>query len=516
MKKFWIENQKLIYRVAMIAVGICFLGTRLWKLDSLPMGLHIDEAGMAYDAWCLANFGVGRWMKAWPVYLDNFGAGQSSLYAFLCAGLFKLFGYSVWLVRLPIFVFSVLTLVFGCKLAKRIFQDDPVMVFFTAVLVTFAPYMIMQSRYGLDCDLMLGASTVFLYFFVSAIEDGKVWQYAVSGVMGGVMLYTDALSYLILPLFLMLALVYVIAVKKFSLQKWNCMGGPMFLVAWPLIITQIVNLFDLNEFRVGPITIPRIKFYRASTVERFRFEWLLLALRNTFVGDDSIYASIPGVRNLYAITIPLFIICFVGAVVIFGKNLKTRTWDSVAFPLLWFLAVLFLESHLASCTYRINMIFFAVILIAVYGIWCIGKLLPRFYPWIAVGILAVYSLCSVRFGGFYFLKYNQVTFPLPYFGCMTKEAFDMIEGNETLRNKLTFDSEFGIYYALCMEVPPQEYEIIGDDHVEWRGYWFGSLQGISDDCNYIVCGDFEEYREELRAAGFTEVAFDNYALYYKE
>ncbi|MBP3204493.1 MAG: glycosyltransferase family 39 protein [Lachnospiraceae bacterium] len=516
MKKFWMENQKLLYRIAMAAVGICFLATRLWKLDSLPMGLHIDEAGMAYDAWCLANFGVDRWMKAWPVYLDNFGAGQSSLYAFLCAGLFKVFGFSVWLVRLPIFVFSALTLVFGCKLAKRVFEDDKVMIFFTAVLITFGPYMIMQSRYGLDCDLMLGASTVFLYFFVSAVSEGQAWRYAASGVAGGVMLYTYALSYLILPLFLVLALVYVVAVRKFSLRRWICMGGPMFLVAWPLIVTQVVNIFELNEFKVGPITIPRIKYYRASTVERFRFKWFLLALKNTFIGDDSVYASIPGVRNLYAITIPLFVIGFAGMLMVLGKKLKTRTWDGIAVPFLWFVAVLLFESHLESCTYRINMIFLAVIIIAVYGIRCIGKWLPKLYPWAAVGILAVYAVCSLRFGGFYFLKYNQETFPLPYFGCMTKEAFEIIEGNETLRQKLTFDSEFGIYYVLCMEVPPQEFEIIGDDHVEWRGYWFGSLQEIRDDCNYIVCGDFEEYREELRASGFTEVAFDNYALYYKE
>ena len=65
--------------------------------------------------WNLAHYGVDRYLKSWPVYLTNFGAGQSSLYAFLCAALFKLSGYSIRGVRIPAFLFSILTLVFGMK-----------------------------------------------------------------------------------------------------------------------------------------------------------------------------------------------------------------------------------------------------------------------------------------------------------------------------------------------------------------------------------------------------------------
>lgn len=515
MKQFVCKYQKWIYRAAMGAVILGFLVTRLWKLDRLPAGLHIDEAGMAYDAWCLANFGVDRWLKAWPVYLDNYGAGQSSLYAFLCAGLFKVFGFSVWAVRTPIVLFSALNFIFGYKLAKRIFRDDRWMVFLVSALITFCPYMIMQSRFGLDCDLMLGASTVFLYFFTTAIEEGKLWRYIASGVTGGILLYTYALSYIILPLFLLISLIYVIAAKKFSLPKWFCMAVPMFVIALPLILTQIINLFELREFMLGPVTIPRIKYYRASSIGHFTWEFFFLALKSVFIGDDSLHSAIPGVRNLYAVTIPLFVVGFIGAIAAVKRRDIPGT-KAIVYPLFWFIAELFFESHMKPCTYTMNAAFYAVIVLAVYGLWCVTKRMPGIRPEIMAGVMIVYLLCSVRFTGFYFLKYHQATFPLPYFGCMTKEAFEIIEGNETLRRKLTFDSEFGIYYALCMEIPPYEYEIIGDDHVQWRGYWFGSLQEISDDCNYIVCGHYEEYCQELRDAGFTEVVFDNYALYYKE
>ena len=39
---------------------IVFAVTRLWKLASLPYGLHVDEAAMAYDARCLAEYGYDR------------------------------------------------------------------------------------------------------------------------------------------------------------------------------------------------------------------------------------------------------------------------------------------------------------------------------------------------------------------------------------------------------------------------------------------------------------------------
>lgn len=513
--------------VALGLIGIGFLITRLWRLDSLPLGLHIDEAGMAYDAWSLANYGVDRWLRSWPVYLDNFGAGQSSLYAFLCAGLFKCFGYSVWLVRLPAVVFSALTLIFGVKLARRIFSDNLFLTALTAALVTFCPYPVMQSRFGLDCNLMLGASVVFLYFFVTAVETGSPWRYAAGGISGGILLYTYALSYIILPLFLLLALIYVIAVKKFSLKNWLLMACPMALLAAPLIAVQIINIFDLEEFTIGFLTIPRIKYYRASSIGTFSLSYFVKALRSVFVGDEYLYESIPGIWNLYVVTVPLFVVGFSDGVGKLALSFRKKEIRIIAFPFLWFCAVLFFESHIEPCTYTMNSIFLVAILLVVNGISvigrklseCCGSMAPRrasmYKRAAALALCLIYGVCALRFMGFYFLKYTEATFKLPYFGCTFEEAVDLIENNGGLRNKMTYVSEVGIYYALSSKIPPYDFDIAGDECMQWNHYWFGSLQEISENCNYIVCGRFEEYCEELRNAGFTEEKYDTYSLFYK-
>ena len=92
---------------------IGFLFTRLFLLNDVPYGLHVDEAGMAYDAYSLAHFGVDRYLNSYPIYLINFGGGQSALYAYSVAFLLKFFDYSTFIIRLPGVILSTLTFIIG-------------------------------------------------------------------------------------------------------------------------------------------------------------------------------------------------------------------------------------------------------------------------------------------------------------------------------------------------------------------------------------------------------------------
>ena len=253
--------------ISMMLWGALLVGfglTRLALLMELPAGLHIDEAGMAYDAWCLSQYGVDRYLKSWPVYLNNFGGGQSSMYAFLCAFLFKIFGWHSFLIRVPGCVFSLLNLVFGVKIARRIYPENNYMPYAVGVLLVICPYFILAARFGLDCNLMLGMSTMFLYFFIRALENGTLINYVAAGIMGGLVLYTYVLAYIILPLFLIMNLLYCLRIRRLEWKKWFAMAVPMGILAAPLIAVQIVNMFDLQEMTWGIFTITKLEIYRAS------------------------------------------------------------------------------------------------------------------------------------------------------------------------------------------------------------------------------------------------------------
>ncbi len=525
MRQWAAAHEKQLKIVIWALLGLGFAVTRLWQLDRLPYGMHMDEAGMAYDAVSLANYGVDRWLKSWPVYLNNFGVGQSSLYAFLCAGLFKLFGYSIWLVRLPAVCFSLLTLVFGAKLAGRIWNNHPVPSMLTGALVVFCPYFVMAGRFGLDCNLMLGASTVFLYFFLSALQTEKTWRYLTAGIAGGILLYTYILSYLILPLFLLLSFAYVLAVHRFSLKKWICMGIPMGILAFPLIWVQIINLCGLEEAHLGIFTITRLMGYRVAEIGWFRWEYLISALRHTFVGDSYLFDSIPGIWNLYGVTAVLAAIGFFHAVAEIFRRKDGRAFSPIVLPLMWFAAMLFVESHIDNSTYTINGIFLVTALLAVEGscVLCRGlqsrKRTAGFASVVMLALCGIYAICFLRFGVFYYSgRYTRNTYPLEYFGIPFPEGAAFLEGDDVLRDKLTYVSEVGIFYAVGTQISPYEFGLGGDECAVWKNYWFGSLQEISDECNYLVRDgyEFEEYCGELRQAGFCEQRFEGYSVFYKK
>ena len=56
----------IVIFVVIFAIAI-FL--RTYKLDEIPAGINVDEAGMAYDAFCLSKFKVDRALNHLPVYL---------------------------------------------------------------------------------------------------------------------------------------------------------------------------------------------------------------------------------------------------------------------------------------------------------------------------------------------------------------------------------------------------------------------------------------------------------------
>ena len=96
--------------IIFIIIMIIAIFSRAYKLNSLPVGIHVDEAGMAYDAYCLATNGTDRWLNNFPVYLENFGGGQSALYAYLAAIFIKILGLNMISIRLPAFLLSIIAI----------------------------------------------------------------------------------------------------------------------------------------------------------------------------------------------------------------------------------------------------------------------------------------------------------------------------------------------------------------------------------------------------------------------
>ncbi len=496
-----------------------FAFTRLWELTHLPMGLHIDEAGTAYDGFCLANFGVDRYLKSWPVYFLNYGGGQNALYTWVCAVLFKFFGYSVGVLRFPAVFSSFLAFFFGMKIMKKIHPENRLLPLATGALIAVSPCLIMAGRFGLESNLMLGFSTMFLYCFLCALESGRKIHYVLAGISGGLVLYTYALSYIILPLFLAVCLIYTIRTHRFSFTRWAVMAVPMAVLALPLILVQIVNAFDLPEFRLGIFTITKFSIYRVSEINRISLGQFLQVLRSIFVGDSLPYNSIGGIWNLY---FPTALLCAAG---IFRLGKKTvaaagsRTYHPGALVLFWFLSSLLFLSHIETNVNKVNGTFVVTIILAAEGAGLLctyaQKVLKKAYimPFV---LSLVYALCFLRFSVFYFgSSYKQLA-PLDYFDCTVTEAVNYIKEDEELRNRTTYMAESATYFALSSQISPYELDTFyaGSYTGSCGSYVFSTLGEIEESANYIVRDIYVDYSDELRNLGFTEIPYEGYSLFY--
>ena len=526
-----LRTKSMLKILCFAGILLLFLVTRVWQLTLLPFGLHADEAGMAYDAWCLSQYGVDRYLKPWPVYLINFGGGQNALYTFVCAVLMKIFGCSIQVIRAPAVIFSFLNLFFGMKLAEKLYPGRIFMPFAVGGLITICPCFILAGRFGLESNLMLGMSTVFLYCFTSAIEQGKLLWYVLAGVTGGLLLYTYAPTYIILPFFLALTLIYLLFIRRFVLKGWLAMAVPMGILALPLILVQIVNMFDLEEFQLGCFTITKLPVYRAAEVEGFAFAKLLRELNSIFIGDGLAYNSVAGYDNLYGITI-LFVLLGLMKVVRTCKRRKGRfgSMEFLIVILLWFLSVFYFECHIESNVNRTNGIFFAVVVLAVEGMDGLRILVCKAAGSVrrgmekaagygtAILLCAAYLFCFGRFGTYYFGgMYSEETYLLPIFELPVSEALELIAQDEELSGKVTWMTGTDIYYAISTLRDPHELRMQVDEWPDNRfeNFVVGGLGPVSEEYNYIIRDGFEEYCEQLRKMGFTEVRFSKYSLFYK-
>jgi len=96
------------YKKIWIFFSIIIFFTVIFKFGELPTYIGVDEAGMAYDAYCIANYGVDRYLNSYPLYLTNFGGGQSVLFSYIAVLFIKILGPNIIAYRLPALLIYIL------------------------------------------------------------------------------------------------------------------------------------------------------------------------------------------------------------------------------------------------------------------------------------------------------------------------------------------------------------------------------------------------------------------------
>ena len=443
------------YNIAFLVIIVIAILTRLLWLDKFPAGIHEDEAGMMYDAYCMAEYGTDRYLNHNPVYLINFGGGQSVLYAALASFFIRIFGFSLFVVRLPSFLFSILTIILAFLLAKKFLGKKFALLF--AFLITICPWHIMQARWGLDCNLFPSFIMLSLYAVLSAKKD---WHYILAGICFGLTLYTYALSYILIPVFFVALAVYLIWVKKATLKQIVIMLIPILILAFPLLWTQIINYLGKGTIDLGFITIPQLFQYRIGEVG---FENVLYNLNITNY-NNFFFLLFSAVNNpgfvltefgsIYFILVPFAIWGIILVARESIKSIKNKEFNLKTVIFLQFftmsICILFFKN---LQVHKLNALFIPLLFFCAEAIsWIYKK--KKFFAYMI--ILSV-TITFVIFAQYYFKNINQKvgveynTDAIPLFHYLEenypeKEIFLEIDAIAPY-----------IYYLLATEMSPYEF-----------------------------------------------------------
>lgn len=357
--KFFDKN----YRIIFIVFAILIFFSRIYKFGEVPKSIGVDEAGAAYDAYTLANYGVDRYLNSYPLYLINFGGGQSVLYAYATIPFIKLFGANLITYRLPELLFYLMGIVVSYILVNKLKNKKMALLY--AFLIIICPWNIEASREGLDCNLLAPMFMLDLLLLLTAKKD---WHYAIAGISIGITLYTYALSWMLIPAFLITYIIYMLYLKKITIKQIIFLGIPIFIFAIPLMYSILLNHNIVNKTQFGIFTIPKLPIYRESEIS------ILNIFRYGFESIRTIFFERHNKLTIYFIEVPMFLIGYVVGIKELVKSIKEKKFKFSGFIILIF-TILLITNLLVKVTTsnKANILFFLILYITAMGISSLSK-----------------------------------------------------------------------------------------------------------------------------------------------
>lgn len=387
--------EKYGFKILIFLILLLGIIVRIYNVGEMPNALNVDEASSGYDTFSIMKNGVDRNGNELPVVLYAWGSGQSVLYTLISITFVAILGLNEFSIRIAMAIIGSISLIVIYYLFKNIFENKWISVIALAFLA-ICPWHIMKSRWGMDCNLFPDLILIGVLLLVLGIKRKKlIWQ-ILSFIVFGISAYSYATSYLFLPVFVCAVLIYLVIKKEISIKKAIGYLGIVFVITLPLIIYLIINTFDLQQFKLLGLTIPRMKENRYEEISTIfsgnLFENcvdnLLSLIRLIFIQNDGLeWNALPEYGMFYLFSIVFFIIGIHAAVKKYNKNQFCQIMN------IWMISSIIVAAFCIININRINIIMFPCIYYIVLGLYEICKK----YKIIAVGIIILYALNFIYF-----------------------------------------------------------------------------------------------------------------------
>lgn len=486
-----------------IVLAAAFL--RIYRIGTLPLEMHIDEAGLGLNAWSLANFGTDRYANFLPVCPSNFYGEQSAFYTYFCALFVKLFGLNIYTLRLPGAVMGVLTVLFGALLMREKWGDKGLLT--GAALLSVFPYFIMNSRFALDCNAMLGMVTVALYSLVRLLKkaerdpEKKLYgRFALTGVLFGMVLYTYIIAAIVVALFCLLFGIYYLLYRKdnrlLRLKQLLFLAFPLVLLVIPPALVVCVNYFDWDPIVTPFFTVPKMITNRTEEIA-FSLSALPGKLRALLypLTTDGKYGSSDRYWTMYWWSVPLIAAGVLASLRNAFRDCQNRRLSADLCVLFLAVSEVFLFVTCGQYNYHINGIFIALAFFCAGGIFSLLSLSKSGRTRLFCGVI-LFCLYSGAFLGFAWEYYGARPDLCHQVYGGAAEALSLL-ADEQKEGEIYVLDEVGEFYFLSNPISPSEFSVVCDElgYIrDYRNLHFHEPESFRPDDIYICNKASGRYR----------------------
>ena len=313
--------------VIVIALFLLALLPRLYDLDAVPPGLNADEVYNIIDARSIDADNL-------PVFMPG-NQGREALYFYLLAFSLRLFGTTIWALRLPSVLLGSGVVILSYIVGRDAFSRR--VGFVASGLIAVSLWPIMLSRIGLRAISLAFMATLTVALFTYGLRDGRLRTWLLAGTALGLTLYTY------IP-----ARVFPLVIGGWLVWVWWRRRAQLLHNSRSLVLSLLLAALIFAPFGVYMVRYPDRVNQRIASMTN--------AVERTRAGEpQALLASVGGVLGMFSLEgdgewryhlahRPIFdpltsVFFYVGAglclVRAFGKREKASRQPEYALLLLW-------------------------------------------------------------------------------------------------------------------------------------------------------------------------------------
>ncbi len=261
----------LVYWVVALALFFVVAVLHFWRLGSAPKGLYVDEASIAYNAYCIAETGADEYGVKYPVFFRCLDDYQDPVLVYCLAPLVKVFGLTAGIARLPGVLFHLLgALAFGFLVQE--YCRNKWLSLLGGALFACIPWVFPLSRAVYGDTAMLWGMVMGWWLLLMALRKRSYSLAAAAGIAWAFAMYARNIGR---PMTALTLLCFALAFNRLLLAHWK--AGLAFAMSY---VTALL-----------PMIISVVRFPQSLTA---RFERI-----GVFHGQLSIKEILPSVASRY-------------------------------------------------------------------------------------------------------------------------------------------------------------------------------------------------------------------------